>query len=141
MHSLDNLHGTMCAAVGENFKKLLVLGSHARYRILVMATDAQLKMNDRAQELMRKPGSWTDREIKELYTLTDGFAVGGTVIRELTQIRSNIELIDAIRGFDKASADLINTTNGLTKRILRLTVLATVFAALSLLLSFMALFK
>ena len=62
--------------------------------------------------------------------------------------RASIETLDSIRllrasivSFDKASADLINTTNKLTKWVLGLTILGVLLAGGSFWLSWLALQK
>ena len=56
--------------------------------------------------------------------LSNYLGVVGTVIRDIAQLRSNLEVIVAVRSFDRASAQLIQTTNTLTTRILWLTLAA-----------------
>ena len=56
--------------------------------------------------------------------LSNYLGVVGTVIRDIAQLRSNLEVIVAVRSFDRASAKLIQTTNTLTTRILWLTLAA-----------------
>lgn len=46
-------------------------------------------------------------------------------------MRANLEMIVSVRSFDKASGELVSTTNVLTERVRKLTVLGVVFAALA----------
>lgn len=59
----------------------------------------------------------------------------------VAQLRTNVELIESLRNFDRASGKLVATTNRLTWWILGLTVLATLLAGASLWLSYLSLSK
>lgn len=75
----------------------------------------------RMHKILTKEGEITDEEITELRKLIAPAFPGGSTTSDLPHFRMNLELIAAIRSFDRASADLITTTNKLTKRILILT--------------------
>ena len=66
--------------------------------------------------------------------LSNNLSVAGTAIRDIAQLRSNLEVIVAVRSFDRASAQLIQTTNTLTTRILWLTVAAISLGVIQVLL-------
>jgi hypothetical protein len=104
-----------------------------------MPTDEQQIMNNRVQELVKKTSEWTDNELSELRRLMDGLAVGGGVIQALAQFRTNVELIAAIRKFDKASGELVETTNKLTRNGLWMSGAALMIALASLAVSVFAL--
>jgi hypothetical protein len=86
---------------------------------------ANVDAGNRMHEIFKKEGEMTDEEIAELRRLiaNSGSLTGifSGSFSNVANIRMNIELIAAIRSFDKASANLITTTNKLTKRILILT--------------------
>ena len=46
------------------------------------------------------------------------------IIRDVAKLRSSLEMILAVRRFDKSSAELVQTTNKLTSKILLLTYIA-----------------
>ena len=77
----------------------------------------------RVIEILRQERSLTDGEIAELRTLS-GAVDTRTTYWDVAHFRMNVELLAAIRSFDKASANLITTTNKLTERILMLTCVA-----------------
>lgn len=94
--------------------------------------DEQIQDAERVNALIRVSGPWTDEQLEELRNLGDGLAVGGTTMRELAQIRSNLELLQAIRKFDNTSTRLINTTNLLTRVVLGFTIGAVIVALVQL---------
>lgn len=87
------------------------------------STDVKGQMN----AIVTKERPLSDEDIAELLKLIglaeklDGMSFGGMTFSDKVHFRMNVELIAAIRTFDKASADLITTTNKLTNRILFLT--------------------
>lgn len=94
-------------------------------------TDANTRMLD-----ILKKEKVTDDDLEELQRLSSqlGSLMGtfsSTLGRE-ANFRMSIELIVAIRGFDKASAGLIATTNKLTKQILWLTRVGIAIALIAL---------
>lgn len=83
---------------------------------------ANINVHNRMLEILKKPDALTDDDIEELRGL---FPRPGSPVSiaksNVADFRINIELIAAIRTFDKASADQITTTNRLTRQILWLT--------------------
>ena len=82
--------------------------------------------SNRTLEILKKEGEITDENIVELRRLVGQLASSMELFASATysnvaNFRMSMELIAAIRTFDKASADLITTTNKLTNRILILT--------------------
>ena len=77
--------------------------------------------SNRTYKILTKEGSLTDEDITELRKLIGKVGMTKTFYSDMANFRMNTELIAAIRTFDKASADLITTTNKLTNRILILT--------------------
>jgi len=90
-------------------------------------------------ELLKKKDSLTDSELSELRGLIDQDA--RSHVQNMALMRASIDNIEAIRRFDKASADLINLTNRLTKWVLAFTVIAVILGGASLYLSWLALQK
>jgi hypothetical protein len=78
--------------------------------------------------LIEQKKKYSDEQIDELRGLTLQLAAHGSDWRDKAQFRAAIETIGAIRDFDKASAQLITTTNALTERIRRLTCLGVAVA-------------
>ena len=68
----------------------------------------------------------TDSEIREMRSLNRSISKGH--VQGMAIIRTNLDLIESIARFDKASADLIKTTNKLTRIILGLTILAVLLS-------------
>ena len=93
----------------------------------------------RLTEVISQRGPLTDAEITELRSVAVNIGSLGDDWRVRAQFRAAVEMIAAIRQFDKASADLIQTTNTLAKWMLALTILAALFAGGSLYLSYLAL--
>ena len=89
-----------------------------------MVTQAQ-KAVDEIQAILNKPGDWTDEEINRLRALySQHLGPSEMIIRDVAKLRSSLEMILAVRRFDKSSADLVKTTNKLTSKILLLTYIA-----------------
>ena len=83
-----------------------------------MVTQAQ-KVVDEIQAILNKPGDWTDEEINRLRALySQHLAPSEMIIRDVAKLRSSLEMILAVRRFDKSSADLVKTTNKLTRSYL-----------------------
>jgi len=84
----------------------------------------------RWRELRDKDEPLTDGELRELRTLTRQVMVrlSGPDAYDI-KLSAAIETIIAIRQFDKASGELVSTTNALTIRIKRLTTIGVWFAA------------
>lgn len=91
--------------------------------------------------LLDKLTEYSDDDIAELWRLSPHVRVLSLEYQALAHLRASLVTISAIRRFDKASADLINTTNRLTKWVLGLTLLGVLFAGGSLWLSWLALQK
>lgn len=100
-----------------------------------MANDDAYTQGNRIQELVQRASAWTDEEISELRGLYNGYAVGGTIIRELAQMRATFELIAAIREFDKASDRAAQANLKLSKRVLLLGIITAAFALIQVLTS------
>ena len=83
----------------------------------------------RLQDLLVKDSPYSESELTELRTLAIQTFFLPNKHSFALPLRSAVEVIDSIRRFDKASADLIETTNRLTRWILGLTVLATILGA------------
>ena len=92
-------------------------------------------------QLVEQPEPLTDHELHELRGMIKMVAYTQPHVQPMALMRANIETIDSIRRFDKASAALIETTNKLTRWVLTLTVLATLLGGGSLYLSYLALVK
>lgn len=80
----------------------------------------------RMLEIIKQNAEITDENLSELRSLLSQLTSAAQSIfagsySNVAAFRMNIELMAAIRTFDKASANLIRTTNKLTKRILILT--------------------
>ena len=93
--------------------------------------------DNRFYDLLHQEGPLTDENIRELLSLW-AHPTHGMVrphIIGMFQGRMALEQIGSIRLFDKASGELVATTNKLTRWILFLTVLATVLAAASVIAS------
>ena len=88
---------------------------------------------NRFLELLNKEAVLSDEDIQELLSLWSHptNAMVRPHIIGMFQGRMALEQIRSIRTFDKASGDLVKTTNKLTKWILALTILATFLAAAS----------
>ena len=96
------------------------------------------KLLDRLAE----PEALTELELQQLCRVTAGSTIpSGSTFSEAPQVRASVEMIRAIRGFDEASANLVATTNRLTRWILAFTILAVLLAGGSLWLSYLALPK
>lgn len=106
-----------------------------------MVTDAQVKAVEKMQSLLAKSGEWADEEIEELRKLANLLGIAGSTIRDIAQLRSNLEVIVAVRKFDRASAELIRTTNKLTTRIYVLTGVVLFFGAIQTLFTVLNYFK
>lgn len=87
--------------------------------------------DNRFNALLAKEGALSNEDVQELLSLWSHptNAMVRPHIIGMFQGRMALEQIRSIRLFDKASGDLVATTNKLTKWILFLTVLATVLAA------------
>lgn len=87
----------------------------------------------RFNSLLAKPTALTDEEIQEMrrFMAHPTSSMVRPHILGMAQLRVHLELVESIRSFDKASGRLVETTNKLTKWILRLTVLATLLGAAS----------
>src|SRR5712692_2809519 len=95
----------------------------------------------RLRDLISQPTGYSEEQITELRSVANLIGHLGTDWRDRAQFRAAVETIAAIKQFDKASADLINTTNTLAKWVLGLTILGVLFAGSSLWLSYLALQK
>ena len=102
---------------------------------------------NRLNDLVHNSG-YSDGDLEEMVPLLAKglFTVAASV--PTAQFRATIELIQAVRKFDKVSTELITTTNNLTERIRQLTIwglvvagLGAVVAAASLIVSVVALIK
>lgn len=87
---------------------------------------ANIDSDGRMLEIIKKDAEITDKDLSELRGLlsqltsaAQSFFAGS--YSNVAAFRMNVELIAAIRSFDKASANLITTTNTLTRRIVCLT--------------------
>ena len=87
------------------------------------------------RRLIDQKTKYTDEQIAELRGLTMQLGSHGVDWRDKAQFRAAIETIGAIRDFDNVSTVLITTTNTLTERIRRLTVLGVVVAIVGMLLA------
>ena len=87
-------------------------------------TKVKMQGNERNElrALLEKPGRYTDHDIETLRRTSHILAIGGDSYIGIATLRASVELIDAIRRFDRTSADLVRTTNTLTRRILWITV-------------------
>ena len=112
--------------------RFFVKRSHVIYLIM----DAE---QARFIELITQDADLSDDEVREMRRLTKHDS--RQHVQGMAAIRTSLDNIMAIRRFDKASANLINTTNRLTKWVLGLTILGVSFAAGSLWLSWLALQK
>lgn len=74
----------------------------------------------RLEELLYQPESLTDDDITELRSLVK-IVQHVPYSQSAALLRMAIENIDSIRRFDKASGELVTTTNRLTTQILWLT--------------------
>jgi len=91
---------------------------------------------------LRKPGPYSDDDLEKLRegaTLSVSFA--SITIADSIQTRASIELIRSIRQFDKASGELVDTTNVLTTRILWITVAAVFIGMVQLIVAGISLFS
>jgi hypothetical protein len=81
---------------------------------------------DRFYSLLNQPKRLEDNEIQELRELMSQstFGMVRPHVLERAQLRVQLDLMESIRQFDKASGRLVETTNTLTRWILRLTLLA-----------------
>src|SRR5438309_402364 len=86
----------------------------------------------RLRELISQTSGYSDAEIIELRTVADKIGNLGTDWRDRAQFRANVETIAAIKRFDKASGDLVDTTNRLTKLVLAFTIITVVLAGAAL---------
>ena len=86
---------------------------------------------NRFYALLNQPRRLDDSEIQELRELMaqSTFAMVRPQVLEKGQLRIQLDLMESIREFDKASGRLVETTNVLTQWVLRLTVLATMLGA------------
>jgi Mg2+ and Co2+ transporter CorA len=82
---------------------------------------------NRHYELMSQP-TLSDADINEMCSLWSHPT--NQMVRQhvlgLAQLRMDLELITSISRFDKASGNLIETTNRLTKWMLKVTILAAI---------------
>jgi hypothetical protein len=85
--------------------------------------------------LLRKTSVYSGADFDELRRVSVCVGDSGTDWREIAGFRASIEVIAAIRQLDRASGALVDTTNILTKKILRLTIFGVVFAGIAVLLS------
>ncbi len=69
--------------------------------------------------LLFRPAELTDDELRQLRGLIS--VDSRDHIQGMAMIRASLDNIAAIRKFDKASAELVSTTNKLTEKIVRLT--------------------
>jgi hypothetical protein len=86
--------------------------------------------HNRLIELLRKDDALTDVELREMRRLNNQEAKSH--VQGMALIRMSLDGIEAIRGFDRASADLIKTTNRLTRWMLWFTILAVLIAVAAL---------
>lgn len=133
-----------------------------KYVIRAVFAMEQLNKANRANQLITKAGPWDENDIEELrqlsgyaHTLGDKAMQQGNLrstmeviasSRDLMaasreQIAASTELIAAIVRFDKASSELIVTTNKLTTRILYLTYLAVGMGTIQAIAAVIGLFK
>ena len=80
-------------------------------------------------ELMEKSTSYTDDEIQEMRGLVK--SEGRVHVQSMAIMRTNIEVIDSIRRFDKASGKLGNIILALTLVAVVGTLVQATFAVLS----------
>lgn len=81
-------------------------------------------------ELLTKDDALTDVELREMRRLINQDA--RPHVQGMALIRTSLDGIEAIRGFDRASADLIKTTNRLNRWMLWFTILAVLIAIAAL---------
>ena len=80
------------------------------------------------QQLLAQPQPLTDEDLQKLRSLVSVSLYLGPNQLQVAELRATVELLDSIRRFDKASGQLVVTTNLLTKRIYWLTILAVILA-------------
>ena len=84
---------------------------------------------ERLNYIINKLEPITDQELEELRSVAGTSYVGGSATFIMNaQLKVTVELIVAIKRFDNTSAELVKTTNVLTKRVFWLTLLAIVLA-------------
>jgi hypothetical protein len=93
----------------------------------------QQDIANRFADLIRKQGPFSDEDVETMRDLVSkmNFSITQNYVVERAQLRTEIELIDSIRQFDKASGDLVGITNKLTWWILGFTILASVLALIN----------
>lgn len=95
----------------------------------------------RLSQLAVKPERYTDEDITELRALLARGVFLIATNAQTMQFRGVIDTIEAIREMNRASGDLVNTTNSLTRAGLWFSGGALVIAVVSLVVSLIALVR
>jgi hypothetical protein len=93
-----------------------------------MTQEEQKAIENEFYVLLKKNTALTDAEIdrmRQLLAMSSALMVREHILG-MAQLRSQLDLIGAIRGFERASSTLVETTNRLTRWILLLTVAGAV---------------
>ena len=90
---------------------------------------------NRFTELIEQPQPLTDEDVSELRGMIKMLAYTQSHVQPMALMRANLETIDSIRRFDRASGELVSTTNLLTEKVRKLTVLGVVFAGIAAILA------
>jgi len=92
-------------------------------------------------ETLSDTGQLTDEKVALLRQQLPGLNTLGISISDYASLKVSIELLAAVRRFDKASGDLVNTTNVLTKRILWITVGGIFIGMVQLIVAIVSLYR
>jgi hypothetical protein len=84
---------------------------------------------------------YTDEQLAEFRKVVRAGPEIGDVYHKVQHTRVMLELIDAIRRFDKASGEMVKRGNRINTWVLVFAVVAVLFAGISLWLSYLALIK
>jgi hypothetical protein len=88
---------------------------------------------NRFVEILKNDTPFTDDELREMRRAVN--YVSMSHVQGMALIRGSLDTIEAVRTFDRASAQLIETTNTLTKRVLNLTWTTVIIAGIGALLA------
>jgi hypothetical protein len=92
---------------------------------------------ERVIEILHKLEPLTEEDFTELRkgSCMLSLSYAPPSVADVLHIRTSIELLTAIRKFDRTSGELVNTTNLLTEKVRKLTVMGTVFAGIAAILA------
>jgi hypothetical protein len=103
-----------------------------RIKRLMSPQDREKRRDELWEVVLCHPQPFTAVELDKLRNDIPSLSDHSERTQGIVHARINIELLDAIRRFDEGSTKLVNTTNALTVKILRLTWVSLVISVVSL---------